>query len=202
MSLYLCKTWVEFAVCLLNPCLYFLCPITAAKSLLNKKADVKVRWPPDLLAPDLGLCTFFLAELCHCFRCCYPPHQCRRPRSWLLRRHRFLFWQFRAPNVTFCLCGFMCLCLCQVWMTERIWHSVFSIQNQDLYVSYALFFPTFRGKKDTDLNHFLRHLIGCSLFWFFTALYFISCSAQQFRFIDKISTGVMYYWELKTEKLR
>lgn len=43
----------EFTYSLLK--LSFLSPIAAAKSLLNKKADVKVRSLPDFSAHDLGL---------------------------------------------------------------------------------------------------------------------------------------------------
>lgn len=46
---------------LLNLCLSVLSPIAAAKCLLNKKADVKVRRPPALSPPDWGPCAVFLS---------------------------------------------------------------------------------------------------------------------------------------------
>lgn len=155
--LFFYKMWAEFAASLLNLCLSFLSPIAAAKSLLNKKADVKVRQPPDLLAL-FGDCTFFffsqssvifpISVSVHVADVCVADVIVP---TWLLS---VLTVQYisRAPNVPFCLCVFMCLCLCQVWMMERRCNSVFSVQNTDLYLSAALFFPTFR--ENIELNHF------------------------------------------------
>lgn len=72
-------TWAEFVDRLLNFCLCSLSLIAAAKSLLNKKADVKVRCPP-----DRALFFFFFSEICQCLCCRFPsplpPCQC--PYSW------------------------------------------------------------------------------------------------------------------------
>lgn len=70
------KMWAKIAERLLNPCVSFLSPIAAAKSLLNKKADVKVRL---LSAPDVELFAaffFFLLIIVHVYvaEVCLSPH--------------------------------------------------------------------------------------------------------------------------------
>lgn len=126
---------VEFADDLLNLCLSVLSPIAAAKCLLNKKADVKVRRPPALSPPDLGLC------LC----CCFPPSftfQCQRSCSWRVSPHLIVTTLFSVLTIRF-------LSRC-IHVSVSSPNGVSSIWNRDLLPFTSLFLPEYRAQPLSD----------------------------------------------------